>query len=167
MSNLIILDRLLEQSSTSESKEHVLEQAHYAMDNVEQRMLTRYDDLVTEISGILGAPDYNANTEDGEGSKNPLPGWVMGGKQAQNATVKVMRLSYWRRENGISYLLLRREVDSKDRPKYFDVVLGGRKRSSKGPSQSMTKLRTVDSSLLGWIKRLVTGNKGDDPKSKS
>jgi hypothetical protein len=156
MSTLTLLDKLLDQASTTESKEHVLEQMHYAMD--QSRLFTRFEELVGEISGTLGSPEFNANTDAGEGKKNPMPAWVMGGKQAKDSTVKVMRLSYWKRDGGISYLLLRQELDHKDRPKYFDLVLGGRKRTKTNTVQ-MTKLRHTDSSIIGWIRRMLTPKK--------
>lgn len=159
MSIFVILDRLLEQSSTSESKEHVLEQAHYAMDNVQHRLLNKFDDLVGEISTNLGNPEFNASTEAQDGEKqSPMPAWVMGGKQAADRSCKIMRLSYWRREGGISYLLLRQELDSKDRPKYYDIVLGGRRRTRTNTTQ-MSKLRHTDASFLGWMKRLFSSKK--------
>lgn len=157
-STVVILDRLMEQASTSESKEHVLEQASYAVDNVQQRLLTNFEALVAEIVTDLGTPEFNASTE-GEGEKsNPMPSWVMGGKQAADTTKKVLRLSYWKRDTGISYVVLRMELDSKDRPKYYDLVLGARRRH-KGDSVKITKLRNTDTSFMGWIKRMLAGNK--------
>jgi hypothetical protein len=156
MSTLTILDRLLDQSSTTESKEHVIEQAHYAVDNVQERLVKTFDKLVEEISADLGAPEFNASTDPTEGQKHPLPAWVMGGNKAADSTSKVLRLSYWKRETGVSYLLIRQELDSKDRPKYYDVVLGGRRRNRTDTSK-IGRLRQTDASFLGWIKRLFSG----------
>jgi hypothetical protein len=156
-SALVILDRLLDQASVSESKEHVLEQASYAVSDVQQRLLTNFEGLVQEISGDLGQPEFNASTDSQERS-NPMPSWVMGGKAAADSTSKVLRLSYWKREAGISYVILRMELDSKDRPKYYDLVLGARRRT-KGEPVKIGKLRNTDTSFIGWLKRLVSPNK--------
>jgi hypothetical protein len=157
MSSVILLDRLLEQSTTSESKEHVLEQAHYAVDNVQQKMLGKFDDLVAEITAELGPPEFNASIE-GDASKNPMPSWILGGKQMSDATTKILRLSYWKRESGISYLLLRMELDSRDRPKYYDLVLGGRRRT-KTASVKMDKLRHTDVTFMARLKAMFIKDK--------
>ena len=158
MSIVTILDRLLEQSTHSESQEHVLEQAHYASQNVEERLLTRFDEMVGDISNALGNPEFNASTDAEDGKQNPMPAWVMGGKQAADSTRKIMRLCYWRREGGVSYLLLRKELDSKDRPKYYDLVLGGRRRN-RTDSAKITSMRNTDMSFMGWVKRVLAFKK--------
>lgn len=155
-STLIILDRLLDQSGISETKEHVLEQASYAVDNVQQRLLGKFEQLVKEISEEIGSPEFNASTESQDG-KNPMPSWVTGGK-ANDSSQKVLRLSYWKREIGISYVILRIELDSKDRPKYYDLVLGARRRVKNEPIK-IAKLRSTDTSFFGWLKRLLTFKK--------
>jgi hypothetical protein len=150
-STVVILDRLLEQSSTQESKEHVLEQASYAVSDVQARLMGNFEGLVEEISNELGKPEFNASTVSEERS-NPMPSWVLGNK-ANDASKKVLRLSYWKRDGGISYVILRMEVDSKDRPKYYDLVLGARRRT-KTDTVQIGKLRATDTSFLGWIKRM-------------
>jgi hypothetical protein len=157
-STTVILDRLMEQAGTSESKEHVLEQASYAVDNVQQRLLTNFESLVAEIATDLGTPEFNASTESAGDKSNPMPSWVMGGKQAADTSKKILRLSYWKRDTGISYVVLRMELDSKDRPKYYDLVLGARRRT-KGEPVKITKLRNTDTSFMGWIKRMLAGNR--------
>jgi hypothetical protein len=157
-STLTILDRLLDQAGISESKEHVLEQASYAVSDVQKRLLEKFEQVVTELSDELGQPEFNASTEVQEGGKNPMPGWVMGGKAA-DASQKVLRLSYWKRETGISYVILRTELDAKDRPKYYDLVLGARRRSNKGEKVQIGRLRNTDTSFVGWIKRILTFKK--------
>jgi hypothetical protein len=157
MSSITLLDRLLEQSTTSESKEHVLEQAHYAVDNVQQKMLGKFDELVADIATELGNPEFNASTE-GDASKNPMPSWVLGGKQMSDATVKILRLAYWKRESGVSYVLLRMELDSRDRPKYYDLVLGGRRRT-KTTTVKMDKLRHTDVSFMARLKAMFIRDK--------
>lgn len=160
-STLTILDRLLDQANSLESREHVLEQASYAVKDVQQRLLGKFESLVEEISQELGhPPEFNASTESQEG-RNPMPGWVMGGSKASDATQKVLRLSYWKREQGISYVLLRTELDSKDRPKYYDLVLGARRRS-KGEPIKVTKLRSADTSFMGMVKRFFTFKKSEN-----
>jgi hypothetical protein len=158
MSTITLLDRLLDQSTTSESKEHVLEQAHYAVDNVQEKMQGKFEVLVQELTSDLGSPEFNANTDSEGGAKNPMPSWVLGGKETSNATRKIMRLCYWKRESGVSYLILRTELDSRDRPKYYDLVLGGRRRTRTNTVQ-MKSLRHVDSSFMGWLKRMIKGDK--------
>jgi hypothetical protein len=159
---ITVLDRLLAQAENSECQEHLIEQAHYAVDKVHQKFLTRYESLVEEISGSLGVPEYNAST-DGEERKNPMPKWVTGTRLGE-ASSKVLRLCYWKREGGISYLLLRMELDSKDRPTYYDLVLGAR-RKQKADMPKMDKLRTADTSFVGWVKR-VLGVKNEDTAAK-
>jgi hypothetical protein len=157
-SAVVILDRLLDQADISQSKEHVLEQASYAVSDVQHRLLNSFEGLVEEISSELGKPEFNASTDDSTQEKqNPMPSWVMGGKAADSSR-KVLRLSYWKREGGISYVILRMELDSKDRPKYYDLVLGARRRT-KGEPVKIGKLRNTDTSFVGWIKRLISGQK--------
>lgn len=151
-STIVILDRLLDQAGTSESKEHVIEQASYAVSNVQQRLLGNFEGLVEEISNELGKPEFNASTVESDDKTNPMPMWVVGNK-ANDSARKILRLSYWKRDGGISYVLLRMEVDSKDRPKYYDLVLGGRKRT-KSDTGKITKMRSADTSFLGWVKRM-------------
>jgi hypothetical protein len=156
MSHLSLLDRLLDQSSISESKEHVLEQMHYALDKVDQKALARYDELVASISNDIGAPEFNASLGLTEGSKVPVPAWVINSKKPTSASHKMMRLCYWRRETGVSFLVLRQELDSKDRLKYYDLVIGGRKRTRTNTNE-LKNLRKTDSSFVGWIKRKLKG----------
>jgi hypothetical protein len=155
-STIVILDRLLDQASTTESKEHVLEQASYAVLDVQQRLMGNFEGLVAEISDELGKPEFNASTVSEERS-NPMPSWVLGNK-ANDASLKILRLSYWKRDGGISYVILRMEVDSKDRPKYYDLVLGARRRT-KTDTVQITKLRTADMSFMGWVKRMFVAKK--------
>ncbi len=157
MSTVILLDRLLEQAGISESKEHVLEQASYAISNVQERLLGQFEVLVSEISQEIGQPEFNASTAEAGEGKNPMPAWVMGGTAA-DASRKVLRLSYWKRENGISYVILRTELDAKSRPKYYDLVIGARRRT-KGARITVNKMRTTDTSFMGWLKRLMGGEK--------
>ncbi len=148
-----ILDRLLEEAPNTTCREHVLEQASYAVDNVQQRFLGKFDTLISEISNDWGQPEFNASTSATDEGKSPIPSWVTGSRQGESAQ-KVLRLSYWKRTNGISYVLLRLELDSKDRPNYYDLVLGAR-RKNKAESVRVDKLRNTDTSFVGWLKRLV------------
>jgi hypothetical protein len=148
-----VLDRLLAQAETSECQEHLIEQAHYAMENVQQKCLSRFESIVAEISETLGMPEFNASTEGEESKKHPMPKWVTGSRLGE-ASSKVLRLCYWKRDTGISYLLLRMQLDSKDRPTYYDLVLGGR-RKVKADMPKMDKLRTTDTTFVGWVKRLI------------
>ena len=72
-SSVVILDRLLDQAEISQSKEHVLEQASYAVADVQHRLLNNFEGLVEEISSELGKPEFNASTDDGSQEKsNPM-----------------------------------------------------------------------------------------------
>src|SRR5437762_3546845 len=101
-STVALLDKLLGDAGNLECKEHVIEQASYAVKDVKHKLLARFDEMVAEIAGHLGNPEFNANTESGEQGKNPMPAWVTGTMQADIAR-RVLRLSYWKREHGISY----------------------------------------------------------------
>lgn len=158
MSSLVtVLDRLLEQAAVSENKEHVLEQASYAVDNVHQRLLGKYDTVIEEITSALGTPELNVSTDNPE-IKNPMPSWVTGSKHG-DAAQKVLRLSYWKREFGISYVILRTELDSRDRIKSYDIVLGARRRN-KSETAKIAKMRNTDPTFMGWVKRMLSGNRG-------
>lgn len=148
-----ILDRLLDEAPNTTCREHVLEQASYAVDNVQQKFVGKFEALVSEISTDWGQPEFNASTSSTEEGKNPIPAWVTGSRQGESAQ-KVLRLSYWKRANGISYVLLRLELDSKDRPNYYDLVLGAR-RKNRTEAVKVDKLRNTDPSFVGWLKRLV------------
>lgn len=153
---VIVLDRLLAQADTNnESVEHVIEQAHYAVEDVHKKFLVRFEQLIEEISESLGPPEYNASTNaDDGGTKNPMPKWVTGSRHGEAAS-KVLRLCYWKREEGISYLILRMQMDSKDRPTYYDLVLGARRRV-RGQPVRVDKMRNHDdTSFVGWIKRIL------------
>ncbi len=148
----------MEQAATSECEEHVMEQAHYAVENVSEKSLQRFEALVDEISSALGRPEYNASTDSQDKDcKNPMPKWVTGTRHGESSR-KIMRLSYWKRENGISYVMLRQELDSKDRPKYFDLVVGARKRV-RSATPKVDKARYQDTSIMGWIKRLFSSGR--------
>jgi hypothetical protein len=158
-SMVMVLDRLLSGAEPNATQEHLMEQAHYAVDNVEMKFLQRFEALVSEISEELGPPEYNASTTGGEERSNPMPKWVTGTNKG-DASHKFLRLCYWKREIGISYLLVRMELDTKDRPKYYDLVLGGR-RKIRSDSPKMDRLRNQDTSFVGWIKRMITTKKDD------
>ena len=113
------------------------------------------DDLVREVSDQWGAPEFNARTdsEDEEEKKHPIPSWVTGSRKGE-LSEKILRLSYWRREGNISYVLLRVELDSKDRPNYYNLVLGARKRH-KTEAVKVTKLRNTGTSFWSWIGRKI------------
>ena len=164
MSMITVLDRLLQQAEINECQEHLIEQAHYAVDNVETKFLARFEELVGEISQSLGQPEFNASF-DGSENKNPVPKWVTSLRRGEVST-KVLRLCYWRREGGMSYVVMRIELDSRDRPKYYDLVLGSRKKTRTEPMK-MDKLRYEDNSFMGWLKRKLPGKKVEEQKPDS
>lgn len=156
---ITVFDRLqkeTEAAATTECREHVIEQASYAVSDVQQRFLGKFDTLVSEISEKWGPPEFNARTdasgaEDSDEKRHPMPAWVTGTRLGESAQ-KVLRLSYWRREGNISYVLLRIELDAKDRPNYYDLVLGARRRH-KTEAVKVDKLRRTDTSVWAWLGR--------------
>lgn len=128
-----LMDTLLEEASEAGMvREHTLEQAHYASLNVEQVMGKKFDDLVVQIEKDWGeAPEQNILVQRDDGRKVPLPKWLHDAANVAGAC-KLYKVAYWKRKIGYSYVLLRAELDSKDRPKYYLLVLGSRRRQSEG-----------------------------------
>lgn len=126
-----ILDNLLQEAEVGGSREHVMDQAHYASQNVEENMGNRFLALVAEIQAELGAPEVNQVICYEEGKKTPLPRWLHDAVKEAGAS-RLLRVAYWKRGQGINYVLLRVDLDSKDRPNYFNIVLGSRRRQSEG-----------------------------------
>lgn len=156
-SSLTILDRLLLQAESSECREHVLEQASYAVADVQQRLLQKFETLAEELSLALGPPEFtlSGNRQAGTDShQSPLPSWITGSRKGENAR-QILRFSYWKRQDGLSYIMLIVELDSKDRPNYYDIVLGG-KRRRRGEPLKLDKLRQDDGGFLSWLRRLFS-----------
>ncbi len=128
-----LMDTLSEEASEAGMvKEHTLEQAHYASLNVEQVMGQKFDDLVKQIETEWATPpEQNIVVQRDDGRKVPLPKWLHDATNIAGAS-KLLKVAFWKRRNGYSYILLRAELDSKDRPNYFMLVLGSRRRQSEG-----------------------------------
>jgi hypothetical protein len=149
-----LLDTLLEEASEAGMvKEHTLEQAHYASLNVEQVMAEKFDALVKQLETEWGsAPEQNIQCQREDGRKAPLPKWL---QQAANVagSCKLMRVAFWKRGVGFSYVLLRAELDSKDRPNYYMLVLGSRRRQSEGARVDKLRIERP------WWSYLIPGYK--------
>ena len=127
------MDKLLEEASEAGMvKEHTLEQAHYASLNVEQVMGQKFDDLVKQIEAEWGAaPEQTIMCQREDGRKAPLPKWLHDAANVAGSS-RLLRVAFWKRPSGFSFVLLRTELDSKDRPNYYMLVLGARRRQSEG-----------------------------------
>jgi hypothetical protein len=128
-----LMEKLLEEASEAgQVREHTLEQAHYASLNVEQVMDGKFDELVRHVESEWGEPaEQNTAVQLDDGRKAPLPKWLHEAANVAGAC-RLIKVAYWKRGSGYSYVLLRAELDSKDRPKYFMLVLGSRRRQSEG-----------------------------------
>lgn len=151
-----LLDTLLEEAETAGMvKEHTLEQAHYASLNVEQVLGDKFDALVRQITEEWHVPpDQNVLLQREDGRKAPLPKWL---HEAANeaASKKLYKVAYWKREGGYCFLMMRADLDSKDRPNYFNLVLGSRRRVSEG-ARTIGNLRRE----RPWWSFLIPGYKG-------
>lgn len=129
----ILLDTLLEEADQAGMvKEHTLEQAHYASLNVEQVMGEKFDKLVSQISGEWSlSPEQNIIVQREDGRKAPLPKWLHDAANVAGST-KLIKVAFWKKGAGYSFVMLRVELDSKDRPNYYNLVLGSRRRQSEG-----------------------------------
>lgn len=127
MSTLVLLERLLKDAPEGgDSREHVVDSASYAVQSVEEKFSQQFDQVVKEISSTQGKPTFG----DGAGvdgvSKIPPPNWLNPQKSA-NQHHRVLKTSYWREGPNITYVQLRFEVDNKQRPKTYEILLGARK----------------------------------------
>ena len=122
---------LLEADQAGMVKEHTLDQAHYASSNVEEVMSKKFDDLVTQINAEWGTPDQNIVCQREDGRKAPLPKWLHDAANVAGST-KLVKVAFWKRGNGYSFVMLRIDLDSKDRPNYYNLVLGSRRRQTEG-----------------------------------
>ncbi|HEY9785380.1 MAG TPA: hypothetical protein V6D17_08265 [Candidatus Obscuribacterales bacterium] len=124
-----LFQRLLEDPSVN-SKEHVLDTASYHVENVRQKFEEKYDGVLKEIESDWGLPIFNSSLEEHEGKKSVAPNWSNGSAR-DGGVAKALRLAYWKRESAINYVVLRTEIDEeKERPLYYEIVLGARRRGS-------------------------------------
>ncbi len=135
-----LMDKLLlEADQAGMSREHTLEQAHYASYNVQETMTKRFLDLVGQVETQLGTPEQRIEFDREDGKKSPIPKWLQECVR-KTSSDKVMRVAFWRRDEGYSYICLKMELDSKDRPNYYNLVLGSRRKiSQKINVESMRK----------------------------
>ncbi len=149
-----LMDTLLEEAAEPGSvKEHTLEQAHYASLNVEQVMSEKFDALVKQVESEWQPPEQSITVEREDGKRAPLPKWL---HDAANiaGSVKLIRVAFWKRNEGYCFVMLRAELDSKDRPNYYNLVIGSRRRQSQGAR--VEKLRQE----RPWWSYLIPGYKG-------
>lgn len=129
---MTLMDNLLEEASEAGMvKEHNLEQAHYASLNVEENMSKKFDELLSQINAEWGNPEQNILVQRDDGRKAPLPKWLHDAANVAGSS-KLYRVAFWKRGAGYSYVMLRAELDSKDRPNYYNLVLGSRRRQTEG-----------------------------------
>ena len=150
-----LMDTLLEEAAEAGMvKEHTLEQAHYASLNVEQVMGEKFDSLVKQIEGEWGAaPDQNVLCVREDGRKAPLPKWLQDAAN-EAGSKKLFRVAFWKRPSGYSFLMMRADLDSKDRPNYYNLVLGSRRRQSEGARIDYLRKERP------WWSYLIPGYKG-------
>lgn len=150
-----LMETLLEEADQAGMvKEHTLEQAHYASQNVEQVMGDKFDQIVKDVETEWAlAPEQNILVQRDDGRKAPLPKWLHDAANVAGST-KLIKVAFWKRGAGYSFIMLRTELDSKDRPKYYNLVLGSRRRQSEGAR--VEKLRQE----RPWWSFLIPGYKG-------
>ncbi|HEY9776889.1 MAG TPA: hypothetical protein V6C81_24205 [Planktothrix sp.] len=158
-SAIAVLEKLLNDESVN-NKEHLLETASPHILNAEQRFEQSFDTIVREISTIWGDPEFNSQIKKGDDELLPAPGEeeeAPEGEQPQEAAerkernlstvvpawsrgtarsggqIKALRLAHWKRPDGLMYIVLRTELDPKknDRPLYYDLILGARRRKQE------------------------------------
>lgn len=172
-SAIAILEKLLEDETVS-FKEHVLETASTHVSNVQQRFESSFDSYVRDISAIWGEPEFNSQirkepnepppepsaeeepSDNGEHKKKPLstvvPNWCKG--TARNGgEPKALRLAHWKKPDGLMYIVLRTEVDPKknDRPIYYDLVLGARRRKQEVDKGTVKLRQTKEHWMAGVV----------------
>lgn len=136
---MALMDQLLVQAEQAgSSQEHMLEQAHYASLNVEEVMGKKFDDLIALVQADWGTPEQNIQVNRADGKKVPLPKWLHDSMNVAGSN-KLLNVAYWRRGEGYCYVMLRVELDSKDRPNYYDLLIGSRRRIAS--SVKVDKLR--------------------------
>lgn len=126
-----LMDKLLlEADKAGMSREHILEQAHYAAFEVQESMAKRFAEVVAQVETELGTPEQKLDL-DADSTKRPVvPKWLTETINKTSST-KVHKVAFWRRDDGYSYVCLKVELDSKDRPNYYNLVLGSRRKVSQ------------------------------------
>lgn len=156
-----ILEKLLDDKTVT-FKEHVLETASRHVSDAQTRFEQKFDALVREIGTIWGEPEFNsqirqepdvAQTSSDE-QKKPLstvvPPWCQGTPRNGGRT-KALRLAHWKNSDGIMYVVLRTELDlEKDRPLYYDLILGARRRKPE-MDKNTVKLRQTEKTWQAYV----------------
>ncbi len=135
-----LMDKLLlEADKAGMSREHVLEQAHYASYNVQESMLKRFVEVVGQVEAELGKPEQQIELEREDGKRTQIPKCLQDTAK-KTSSEKLLRVAFWRRDDGYNYVCLKVELDSRDRPNYYNLVLGARRKiSQKINVESMRK----------------------------
>jgi hypothetical protein len=151
--HVTLMDKLLlEADQAGMSREHVLEQSHYASHNVEEVMAKRFTEVVAQVEAEIGAPEQTIQVDREDGKHVPIPQWLQETVKKSSA-VKMRRVAFWKRGEGYSYVALKVELDSKDRPNYYNLVLGSRRKlSTKINVDTMRKKKDWWSGLLWFMK---------------
>jgi hypothetical protein len=127
MSTLTILERLLKDAEEGgDVREHVVESASYAVQNVDQKFSSQFEQVVQEISSKCGRPSFGDGAGSDGVSKIPPPSYVAP-QRAPNQAHRVLKTSYWKEGGNITYVQLRFEMDNKQRPRNYEILLGAKK----------------------------------------
>ncbi len=152
MSKTVTLMEALLKDPAVSVREHVVESASPHISNAKQTFEGKYETLVSEIGKEWGYPIFNSTFDDPENPKAVAPAWSVGSPK-DGGEAKTLKLSYWKRDNIINYILLRTEVDPQknNRPLYYEIVIGGKRRISEG-NVKVDGLRQQKPSLWGTIR---------------
>lgn len=125
MSTQTILEKLLKEAEEGgDAREHVVEAASYAVQNVEDRFNQQFDQVVADISSRSGKPSFG----DGAGvdgvSRVPPPSWLTPKSTMQH---KILKTTFWKEGGNITYVQFRYEMDRKQRPTTYEILLGARR----------------------------------------
>ena len=120
-----LLECLLERAVTVDCREHFLDSAHYAMENVEEKSLQRFQALVKEVTRQWGEPIYRGSIPSTEHSPRHY-----------------LQKAEWARESGFAYVALVAEYNPrKSRVQFYHIVLGAQRRHFKDPHMQVDILR--------------------------
>jgi hypothetical protein len=159
MSSLVaILEKLISDESVP-FKEHILETASRHVTDAEKRFDDKFDNLVREISTVMGEPEFNSHIRKevteapgptGEQKKSlptVVPPWCQGTARS-GGVPKPLRFAHWKKPEGVLYVILRTEIEpAKERPLYYDLVLGARRRKPD-VDKTTEKLRRQEETLM-------------------
>jgi hypothetical protein len=145
------MEALLKDPSVS-VREHVVESASPHVSNVKQTFEGKFESLVSEIGKEWGHPIFNSTFDDPDNPKAVAPSWSVGNPK-DGGEAKTLKLSYWKRDNIINYILLRTEVDPQknNKPLYYEIVIGGKRRISEG-NIKVDGLRQQKPTIWGTIR---------------